>query len=71
MFWLMEILLSRSRYFYTKTNQSGLKQTERAIVLFELYPDIQKPLIAGFEKHLWKTTDKIIGLGRLARWHEK
>jgi hypothetical protein len=28
-------LLARSRYFLYKTNQSGLKTKERAVVLFE------------------------------------
>jgi hypothetical protein len=41
----MEILLqllARSRYSYTKTNQSGLKPNRTSLVLFELYPDIKK-----------------------------
>jgi hypothetical protein len=37
-------LLARS-YSYTRTNQSGQNQTERALVLFEMYPDIQKHII--------------------------
>jgi hypothetical protein len=46
-------------------NQSGLKsQTERALVLFELYPDIQKPYdLAQGLRNIFETTDKIIALG--------
>jgi hypothetical protein len=37
-----------------------------------LYPDIQKAYDAQDLRNIFeKTTDKIIGLGRLARWHEK
>jgi hypothetical protein len=36
-------LLARSRYFlYKKKSKWSKNQTERAVVLFELYPDIQK-----------------------------
>ena len=42
-------------------------------MLFELYPDIEKAydLAQDLRTIFEKTTDKIIGLSRLARWHEK
>jgi hypothetical protein len=47
-------LLARSRYFLYKNKSKWSKnQTERAVVLFELYPDIQKALFKRrIEKHL-------------------
>ena len=49
------------------------KQIERASILFELYPDIEKDynLAQDLKNIFKKTTDKIIGLSRLARWHKK
>jgi transposase len=67
-------LLARSRYFLYKNKSKWSKnQIERAAVLFELYPDIQKAydLAQDLRNIFEKTTDKIIALGRLARWHEK
>jgi transposase len=67
-------LLARSRYFLYKNKSKWSKnQIERAAVLFELYPDIEKAydLAQDLRNIFEKTTDKIIGLGRLARWHEK
>jgi transposase len=67
-------LLARRRYFLYKNKSKWSKnQTERAEILFELYPDIQKAydLAQDFRYIFEKTTDKIIALGRLARWHEK
>jgi transposase len=67
-------LLARSRYFLYKHQSKWSKnQTERAEVLFELYPDIKKAYdLAQDLRHIFeKTTDKVIGLSRLARWHEK
>jgi hypothetical protein len=59
--------LFASHYFTIKKSKWS-KKTERAVVLFQLYPDIQKPYdLAQGLKHLWKTTDKIIALGRLGR----
>jgi transposase len=42
-------------------------------LLFELYPDIQKAYDLAQElRNIFETTtDKIIGLERLARWHER
>jgi len=67
-------LLARSRYFLYKNKLKWSKnQTERAKILFELYPDIDKAydLAQDLRNIFEKTTDKIIGLSRLARWHEK
>lgn len=67
-------LLARSRYFLYKNKLKWSKnQTERAKILFELYPDIEKAydLAQDLRNIFEKTTDKIIGLSRLARWHEK
>ena len=43
------------------------------MILFELYPDIEKAynLAQELRNIFEKTTDKIIGLSRLAKWHEK
>lgn len=59
---------------YTKTNQNGLKTKQNALkIVFELYPDIEKAYILAQDlRNIFeKTTDKIIVLSRLARWHEK
>jgi len=67
-------LLARSRYFlYKNKSKWSKKQTERAKLLFELYPDIEKAydLAQDLRNIFEKTTDKIIGLSRLAKWHEK
>jgi len=66
--------LARSRYFLTKNKSKWSKNpTERAVVLFELYPDIKKAcdLAQDLRNIFEKTSDKIIGLSRLAKWHEK
>ena len=67
-------LLARSRYFLYK-NQSKWtpNQMERATLLFELYPDIQKGynLTQELRSIFENTTDKVIGLAKLAKWHEK
>lgn len=41
--------------------------------MFELYPDIQKAynLTQDLRNIFEKTTDKVIGFARLAKWHEK
>jgi len=63
-------LLIRSRYFLSKWSQN---QIERANLLFELYPDIQKAynLTQDLRNIFEKTSDKIIGFAKLAKWHEK
>ena len=67
-------LLARSRYFlYKSKSKWSENQIKRATLLFELYPDIEKAynLAQDLRNIFEKTTDKIIGLSRLAKWHEK
>jgi transposase len=67
-------LLARSRYFlYKNKSKWSENQIQRASLLFELYPDIEKAynLAQELRNIFEKTTDKIIGLSRLAKWHEK
>ena len=67
-------LLARSRYFLYKTKSKWTQnQTERAALLFELYPDIQKGynLTQELRSIFENTKDKIIGFAKLAKWHEK
>jgi hypothetical protein len=65
-------LLARSRYLLYKNKSKWSEKIERASI-FELYPDIEKAynLAQDLRNIFEKTTDKIIGLSRLARWHEK
>ena len=67
-------LLARSRYFlYKNKSKWSENQIDRAALLFELYPDIEKAynLAQDLSNIFEKTTDKIIGLSKLAKWHEK
>ena len=67
-------LLARSRYFLYKNKSKWTKnQSERAVLLFELYPDIQKAygLTQELRGIFENTTDKVIGFTKLAKWHEK
>lgn len=67
-------LLARSRYFLYKNKSKWTQnQTKRADLLFQLYPDIQKAydLAQDLRNIFENVTDKIIGLSRLAKWHEK
>ncbi|WP_370567000.1 transposase [Flavobacterium sp. PL002] len=67
-------LLARSRYIlYKNKSKWSEKQTERAKLLFELYPDIEKAygLAQDLRNVFENTTDKIYALTRLAKWHEK
>nr|WP_243694656.1 transposase [Flavobacterium psychrotolerans] len=67
-------LLARSRYFLYKNKSKWTEsQIERAALLFELYPDIQKAynLTQELRGIFENTTDKIIGFAKLAKWHEK
>ena len=67
-------ILARSRYFLYKNKSKWSKsQLERANLLFELYPDIKNAynLTQDLRNIFEKTTDKIIGFARLAKWHEK
>ena len=67
-------LLARSRYFlYKNKSKWSQNQLQRAQLLFELFPDIQKAynITEGLRNIFENTTDKIIGFARLAKWHEK
>jgi len=67
-------LLARSRYFLYKTKSKwSVNQAERANILFELYPGILKAynLTQELRTIFEKTTDKVIGFAKLAKWHEK
>jgi transposase len=67
-------LLARRRYSLYKNKSSWSEnQIQRAAILFELYPDIEKAynLAQELRNVFKKTTDKIIGLSKLAKWHEK
>jgi transposase len=67
-------LLARSRYIlYKNKSKWSENQTERARLLFELYPDIEKAyqLCQDLRNIFENTTDKIYGLSKLAKWHEK
>ncbi|GAB4003338.1 transposase [Spirosoma daeguense] len=67
-------LLARSRYvLYKKPTDWTPSQQERAELLFERYPDLKKAYeLSQSLSHIFEnTTDKLYGLGRLAKWHEK
>lgn len=67
-------LLARSRYvLYKRAEHWTENQKQRADLLFERYPDLKQAyeLSIGLSNIFEKTTDKIYGLARLARWHEK
>lgn len=67
-------LLARSRYLLYKNNSKWTEnQTQRAIILFQKYPDIEKAYklcqnLSGIFNH---TEDKTSALIRLAKWDEK
>jgi len=67
-------LLARSRYLLYKTSSKCTKnQTDRAKILFELYPDIEKAyqLCQNLSWIYNQTKDKTLALIRLAKWDEK
>lgn len=67
-------LLARSRYvLYKKQSEWSESQLERAKLLFELYPDIEKAykLSQELSRIFENTKEKIYGYTRLAQWHEK
>jgi transposase len=67
-------LLARSRYvLYKKEVDWTISQKQRAQLLFERYPDLQKAyqLSIDLSRIFEKTEDKLYGLTRLAKWHEK
>ncbi len=66
-------LLVRSRYLlYKSRNEWTATQKERADILFNLYPDLEKAyLLAEQLRHLFNhTKDKVYALAKLAKWHE-
>lgn len=67
-------LLARSRYvLYKKPSEWTPAQGERAALVFALFPDLKQAYALTQElSHLFsQTTDKLYGLTRLAKWHEK
>jgi transposase len=67
-------LLARSRYaLYKKPNTWTDNQRERAQLLFERFPDLKRAYELSLELSniFTNTTEKIYGLTRLAKWHEK
>lgn len=67
-------LLARSRYvLYKKPSDWTDTQRERATLLFDRYPDLKKAYdLSQALSHIFEnTTDKLYGLARLAKWHEK
>jgi transposase len=67
-------LLARSRYaLYKKQNTWTDNQRERALLVFERFPDLKKAydLAQELSNIFTNTAEKIYGLTRLAKWHEK
>ena len=60
-------------FLYKNKSKWTANQLQRALLLFELYPDIKEAynLSQGLRNIFENTTDKIIGFARLAKWHEK
>lgn len=67
-------LLAKSWYLLFKNKKDwSEQQQQRATLLFKLYPDIEKAydLSTRLSWIFENTTDKLYGLTRLAKWHEK
>lgn len=67
-------LLARSRYvLYKKAKDWTENQKQRVELLFERYADLKKAyeLTMSLSHIFENTTDKLYGLARLAKWHEK
>jgi transposase len=67
-------LLARARYaLYKKPNTWTDSQKQRAQLLFERFPDLKRAYELSLELSniFTNTTEKIYGLTRLAKWHEK
>lgn len=67
-------LLARSRYvLYKRANRWTESQKIRAELLFEHYPDLKRAYNLSMElSNIFENTEeKIYGMTRLARWHEK
>ena len=62
-----------SYFLHKNKSKWSPNQIERANLLFELYPDIQKAynLTQDLRNIFENTTDKIIGFAKLAKCHEK
>ncbi|QDK77611.1 transposase [Spirosoma sp. KCTC 42546] len=66
-------LLARSRYvLYKKATNWTESQRERAMLLFERYPDLKTAyeLSQSLSYIFEATTNKLYGLAQLAKWHE-
>ncbi len=71
---ILKQILTRSRYFlYKKKSKWSKNQIERANLLFDLFPDIQKAydLTQELRSIFESTIDKIVGFAKLEKWHEK
>jgi len=67
-------LLARSRYvLYKKPSAWTVAQKDRAALLFEKFPDLETAygLSMGLSQLFEQTKDKVFGLAKLARWHER
>ncbi|MEO6686714.1 MAG: transposase [Dyadobacter sp.] len=66
-------LMARSRYALYKKPRWTPSQKERAELVFERFPDLKKAydLAQELSNIFTNTTEKIYGLTRLAKWHEK
>lgn len=67
-------LLARSRYvLYKKQKDWTENQKQRAALLFERYPDLKKAyeLTMALSHIFDNTNDKLYGLARLAKWHDR
>lgn len=67
-------LLARSRYaLYKKASTWTENQQERAQLVFERFPDLKKAydLAQELSSIFTNTKEKIYGLTRLAKWHER
>lgn len=67
-------LLARSRYaLYKKPKDWTPNQKERAELLFKRFPDLKTAyeLTTSLSRIFTDTTDKLWGMTRLAKWHEK
>jgi transposase len=67
-------LLARSRYaLYKKTSTWTDNQKERALLVFARFPDLKKAynLAQELSNIFTNTEEKLYGLTRLAKWHEK
>ena len=67
-------LLARSRYvLFKQPGDWTVKQKQRADLLFSLYPDLKKAygLSCDLRKAFEEGKDRLYGITKLAKWHEK